>query len=301
MVDDKPLKKEQEDYLKDLEDAEKTPTTKEFPFDLLSKKISFLIQAGDILDNHIEELEESLKKVLKERKIPPSSAILYDYIILNINSFYEVAEKKGIPIITLPSKEYVEIFRHNVLAHFFRKKDNAGVVKEYKKIQEVGFLEIYNDWKEFRDKVFLFLNSKMGKKETTEEAIKIKNELHKNFSELLNSGSYKNNQKLSLLRNGVKIEMSLVNGSGTQSLSKDDLKGENTKYHMKIFNLGVSPEPFRIEVDNAHSQAHINNPSTGSRIGIPIENLQNMGYCGSIVFGLTMNGSQLKDELLKYF
>lgn len=158
-MEEQQYKKEYEEILKNLEDAVKTPTTSEFPFDLISKRISFLIQAGDILDNHIEELEESLKKVLKETKIPPSSAILIDYVLLDINLFYELAEEKDIPI-TLPStRKDVERFRHNIMAHF-QRGNNAEVVAEYRIVGKIGFLKIYHEWIEFRDKVFNLLNSK---------------------------------------------------------------------------------------------------------------------------------------------
>ena len=70
---------------------------------------------------------------------------------------------------------------------------------------------------------------------------------------------------------------------------------------MKIFPLGVPQEPFRIEVDNIHPQAHLNNSANDERLDIPVENVRNMGYCGSVAFGLTMDSNQLKNELLKYF
>lgn len=156
-MEEQEYKKEYEEALNDYSDAEKTPTTKEFPFDLLSKRISFLLQAGGVLDNHVEDLEESLKKVLKERKIPPSSTILYDYVILDINLFYEVAEERNIPISFPSTKKDVERFRHNIVAHF-QRGNNAEVVAEYRVIGKIGFIKIYNDWIKFRDEVFSYLN-----------------------------------------------------------------------------------------------------------------------------------------------
>lgn len=151
------MEKEHEKY---LDYAEKIPVTKEFPFDLISKKISFLIQAGDILDNHLEEFEESLKKVLKESKILPSSAIICEYILLNINLFYEEAKRREINISFPETRASVERFRHNLLGHF-QREDNKGIAQEYKIINQDGFLKIYNEWIEFRDRVFECLNSKI--------------------------------------------------------------------------------------------------------------------------------------------
>jgi hypothetical protein len=149
----------EEEHKKYLEYAKKVPVTEEFPFDLISKRISILLQAGEILDNHIEEFEASLKKVLKESKIPPSSAIIYDYILLNINLFYEEAELRKINVQLPPTRNSVERFRHNLLGHF-QREDNIGITQEYEIINQDGFLKIYNEWLEFRDKVFSSLNRK---------------------------------------------------------------------------------------------------------------------------------------------
>jgi len=139
-------------YLKDLEDAEKTPTSNEFPFNLLSKRISFLVKACEILNNHPEELESSCQEAMKKRGFPPS-AMLTDYILLDINSFYECAKTK-FPKLTLPeTAKPVERFRHNILGHF-QRSNNAGVVEEYKIINKVGLIKIHGEWLEFRDTIF---------------------------------------------------------------------------------------------------------------------------------------------------
>lgn len=139
------------------------------------------------------------------------------------------------------------------------------------------------------------------KEKKVKEAMDLKAKLHSKFSQLLNSGKYTNNQKLSLSGISVKIDMRLVSDVGSKSLSTTDLANKNTKYYMKISVSEGNNSPFRIEIDNIHSMAHLNNPVTNDRVDIPVKNVQNMGYCGSVAFGLTMRDDDLKNELLNYF
>jgi len=143
-------------YLKDLSDAKKTPTTKEFPFDLISKRISFLIKACEILDKHPEDLEKSYRKEIEKRKIP-ASAMLVDFILLDINTFYSLAEKRFEGIIPPSTRKPVSRFRHNVLGHF-QKQNNKGVVEEYIIINKIGFHKIRDEFYKFRDDIFKIIN-----------------------------------------------------------------------------------------------------------------------------------------------
>ncbi len=146
-------------HLKNLSDAEKTPTTSEFPFNLISKKISFLNMFCKIVDNHPEELEGSYRIQSKERKFKPSASLV-DYFILNIFMFYECAKRKfkfkdsDLP----PTYKKVKRFRHKVMAHFDKKiKTNAQLVKEYIIINNPnfkGFDKIYKDYLKFREEIF---------------------------------------------------------------------------------------------------------------------------------------------------
>lgn len=148
-----------ESHLKNLSDAEKTPITSEFPFDLISKKISFLDMFCTVIDNHPEELEETYRTQSKKRNFKPSTSLI-DYFILNISMFYEYAKIKfKLNDSNLP-KTYkaVKRFRNKVMAHFDKKiKTNAQLVKEYIIINDSdfkGFDRIYNDYIKFRDEIF---------------------------------------------------------------------------------------------------------------------------------------------------
>lgn len=152
-------KKECEDYMKALEDSEKTPVSDEFPFNLISKKISFLKMFCDIVDKHPEYLEKTYKKVYEEKGFKPSVALI-DYFVLNIAIFYECAKRKfKLKKKHMPSTyEKVRRFRNKVMAHFDRYiKSDAQLVKEYRIVNDSdskGFDRIWDDYIKFRDKIF---------------------------------------------------------------------------------------------------------------------------------------------------
>jgi hypothetical protein len=152
-------KEEYKAYMRNLSDAEKTPTTNEFPFDLISKKVSFLEMFCKVIDAHPEELEETYKKAHKERNFKPSGTLI-DYFVLNIAMFYECAKRKfrlnkeDLPA-TYPK---VKRFRNKVMAHFDKDiKSNAQLVKEYIFVNDAdakGWDRIWLDYLAFRDKIF---------------------------------------------------------------------------------------------------------------------------------------------------
>lgn len=152
-------KEEYDSYMKALADAEQTPTTKEFPFDSISKKISFLDMFCKIIDNHPEELEESYKKVHEERGMKPSGTLI-DYFLLNIHMFYECAKIKfKLDDSEMPQTyKMVKRFRNKVMAHFDKKiKTNAQLVKEYIMVNgedAKGWDRIWIDYMGFRDEIF---------------------------------------------------------------------------------------------------------------------------------------------------
>lgn len=148
-----------EDYMGALSDAKKTPTSDEFPFNLISKKISILRDFCKVLDNHPEELEESYRIACEKTGLRPSG-YLEDYLVLNIALFYDCAKRR----FKLENKEmpgtYSEVmrFRSNVMAHFGDKiHTNAELVKEYNLINGIDGKNperIWKDYFEFRDKIF---------------------------------------------------------------------------------------------------------------------------------------------------
>jgi len=149
---------EYDSYIKALADAERTPTSKEFPFDSISKKISFLEMFCKIIDNHPEELEESYRKTHEERGIKPSGSLV-DYFLLNIHMFYECAKIKFKLEDSEMPKTYkmVKRFRNKIMAHFDKEmKTNAQIVKEYILVNGddfKGWDRIWVDYIEFRDKI----------------------------------------------------------------------------------------------------------------------------------------------------
>ena len=152
-------KEDYEKYMKNLEDAEKTPTSHEFPFDVISKKTSFLKMFCDIIDKHPEDLEETYKKTQEKRQFKPS-ATLIDYFVLNIYMFYECAkirfeiDRKDMPSTYIKVKR----FRNKVMAHFDKNiKSNEQLVKEYRRVNDSdgkGFDRIWEEYIQFRDKIF---------------------------------------------------------------------------------------------------------------------------------------------------
>jgi hypothetical protein len=152
-------KEEYNSYIKALADAEQTPTSKEFPFDSISKKISFLEMFCKIIDNHPEELEDSYRKVHEERGMKPSGTLI-DYFLLNIHMFYECAKRKfKLNDSEMPGTyKMVKRFRNKVMAHFDEKiKTNAELVKEYIRVNgkdAKGWDRIWLDYVSFRDKIF---------------------------------------------------------------------------------------------------------------------------------------------------
>jgi hypothetical protein len=152
-------KEEYESYMKNLADAKKTPTTKEFPFDLISKKISFLEMFCGIIDKHPEDLEATYRKTHEERNAKPSGTLV-DYFLLNIAMFYECAKRRfNLQNSELPSTyKGVKRFRNKIMAHFDQEiKTNAQVVEEYIIVNEAygkGFDKIWLDYISFRDKIF---------------------------------------------------------------------------------------------------------------------------------------------------
>ena len=154
------MKKEDfEAYEKVLLDSEKTPATKEFPFDLISRKISILKDFCKVVDKNLNDITEGYRRVCIENKINPSVS-LFDYIVFDIAMFYDCAirrfnfDNKSMP------KSYNKImrFRNNVMAHFGDKiNSNADLVDEYKLANGddgKGFEEIWKDYVEFRDELF---------------------------------------------------------------------------------------------------------------------------------------------------
>ena len=152
-------KEEYEAYMKNLSDAEKTPTSKEFPFDLISKKISFLEMFCKLIDNHPEDLEETYRKTHEERNAKPSGTLI-DYFLLTIAMFYECAKRKyNLSDKDLPlTYKKVKRFRNKIMAHFDKRiKTNAKIIKEYILVNEAdgkGFDRIWLDYISFRDKIF---------------------------------------------------------------------------------------------------------------------------------------------------
>jgi len=152
-------KDEYKAYMKNLSDAEKTPTTREFPFDLISKKISFLDMFCKIIDKHPEDLEKTYRKTHEERNFKPSGTLI-DYFLLNIAMFYECAKKRfKFKDENMPETyKKVKRFRNKIMAHFDKNiKTNANMVKEYIIVNEAdgkGFDRIWNDYSLFRDKIF---------------------------------------------------------------------------------------------------------------------------------------------------
>lgn len=130
-------------------------TTKYFPFDIISRKISILRMFCEVIEKHPEDLERSYKKIVSEIENFECGDPLNDYILLEIKDFYRHAYLKFGDKIKFPSSsKYVEDFRNEIIGHL-KKKNVREIGNHYIKInEEVGFKKIFNDWVDFRDKVF---------------------------------------------------------------------------------------------------------------------------------------------------
>ncbi|GEM_PF-3407542 len=138
-------------------------------------------------------------------------------------------------------------------------------------------------------------------KSATEEFLNQKRDLHKKFSEQLNSGLYRNGEIISVKGNSVKTEVWVRNGPGSSYLCPNDLISKDARYMLKSFIIGSTVDPIRIGVDNSHLYAHIDIPGVEKGIKIPIMDPFNMGMCGSIVHGATLQDEQIRDKVLEYY
>lgn len=153
-----------EEYLKELENQEKYPWS---IYEYLSRKISILFQYIIIVNSHVEELENSLKKRVKQFDIMPAHLLL-EYIIHEIQSFYRLAwknkEKIGITKNDFPDyqKDKVKEFRDKLTGHL-EDISNKEIIQLYKMINDVGFNRIFGDYLKFRDTVIKNLKDKYNR------------------------------------------------------------------------------------------------------------------------------------------
>jgi hypothetical protein len=147
------LKMMPEDYIKELGSLPKTDFA---PFDAISTKIIMLRMYIDAINKNPNILDDSFKKSLLSKKVEPA-ILLYDYIILEIRNFYRAAhERFGDTIKYPPSAELsgiVKEFRDNVVGHMSLESPK-GIVSLYEKLNEYGFVNVYNEWITFRDFIF---------------------------------------------------------------------------------------------------------------------------------------------------
>lgn len=137
-----------------ISSLKKAKQSKYYPLDLISRKISLLTEAVDILGNHLEEFPEEWKTVFKKEDIKPG-VWLNDYILLEIKDFYRNIYVKFKDEITFPeTSEAVSDFRNEIVGHL-KKKTQTELINHYILINiEPGFDKIVKEWKEFRDIVF---------------------------------------------------------------------------------------------------------------------------------------------------
>ncbi|MCX6800852.1 MAG: hypothetical protein NTZ73_01560 [Candidatus Diapherotrites archaeon] len=147
-----------ERYLEKLKAVEQT---KEFPFDLISKKVYLLLMFHNTINAKPSGLEKSYKEVIDKAGIKDYAPMLLDYALLEIRDFYKKAWLKFKESITYPkTHEKVQVFRDNVVGHLKEDVDLLDLLKEYSKINaEGGFQEIYNEWTIFRSMLFEKINA----------------------------------------------------------------------------------------------------------------------------------------------
>ena len=131
---------------------------KKFPFECISKRISFLLMFQEIIDKHVDELEDSYKKVFKDIDAKPSQQLM-EYIILEIRSFYWVAYRAFKDEIKYPDyiMSTLKSFRDNIIAHF-TSNNPRELVEFYRQINDIGFDKILSDYMLFRDEVFKMIS-----------------------------------------------------------------------------------------------------------------------------------------------
>ena len=152
------LSEKQKEYMNSLK---KIGKSKEYPFDLISKKISFLKMFIEIINKHPEELEDSYKKIINANEIEPAM-LLNEYVILEIRNFYHTAYKKFKDTINYPSSAektgIVKEIRDNAIAHF--DCDNViELIELFEKFNKYGLMKVYEEWLEFQTKIFKKLNN----------------------------------------------------------------------------------------------------------------------------------------------
>ena len=137
------------DYLK------KFPTPEEFSLDISYIHVVNLIEFIPIIDNNSNQLKNPYALEDVKKKIRPS-AILLDYIILEINNFYTKVhsmKKKGKPFPEIPKywnilKEYRNISpAHRDRDH--KLKNLADYTSHIKKLDSIGIPKIVEDFMKY--------------------------------------------------------------------------------------------------------------------------------------------------------
>jgi len=143
--------KAKKEYFKYLKNRE---YDKLFPFECISKRISFLVMFSEIINNHPEELEESYKEIIIKRGLKPSEPLM-DFIILDIRNFYHLAHRKFKDTIDYPSStNIVRKLRDNCVAHMLEETP-TNLIKVYEEFDTIGgFKKVYSDFIAFREFIF---------------------------------------------------------------------------------------------------------------------------------------------------
>lgn len=123
-------------------------------------RVHILLDYMNVIDKYAKELQSPGSKIIfkSEKNFRPSSQ-LYEYIILEIVSFYDLVEtirkKEKIALPTLPRYwPIIRDFRNQIIAHLDKKgkfRTVAEWINQYGKIDKIGIPNIIKDF----EKIYL--------------------------------------------------------------------------------------------------------------------------------------------------
>lgn len=135
----------------------------------------------------------------------------------------------------------------------------------------------------------------------TKECLKLRKDLHNQFATKLNSDSYVNGQIISVSGSLIEAKMWIKSGRENRILAPTEMANQNTRYLLTYQMIGSPSDPIRIGIDNCHRFAHLDVPKVEKGISIPVSDPNNIGMCGSVVNGITLQDSEIKDKINNYW
>lgn len=140
------------DYLK----SNKEELDSNFRLKYIYSTILSLLDFKDLIDAHKKELKLESHQISIKAGFNPSD-VLNQYIILEINSFYDICELEKINLSKIPQySSILKKFRNKIPGHRDKNKqlkDMASWMQIHKQVDDIGMPKILNDFKEYAKEI----------------------------------------------------------------------------------------------------------------------------------------------------